>query len=344
MSYWDYMRSPASARLLLDFGLERGMSESQMLAGSKLDLRQLGDANVEITAAQELRIGDNLHRLAGRTAWLGMEIGWRYNFSVYGLWGYGLISSATVGEGVALALRYLPLTFAFCDINFQMDKDSVILTFDCPDIGPDLRHFMLERDMVAACVLLRELAGPDFHLSGFNLEHRAMNEVPVFNRVKALLGVVPKLGCSKNLISFDATYLARKLPQANPTTSAMCEQLCQQLMKSRRVKLATSSSVSHYLNVLPANTARSLPELARMTNVSVRTLKRKLKGEGTSYRELSINARKGLAAEMLLDSSASVSDVAEGLGFGDLSTFSQAFKRWYGVSPSHFKRRLQHPT
>jgi AraC-like DNA-binding protein len=45
--------------------------------------------------------------------------------------------------------------------------------------------------------------------------------------------------------------------------------------------------------------------------------------------------RQQRALALLEDTSLSMSEIAERLGFSDLSSFSQAFKRWFGVSPSH---------
>jgi AraC-like DNA-binding protein len=339
MSYWDYKRSPASARLLLDFGLERGLTAPQVLAGTQLSLRQLGDANAEISAAQELRIIANLIRLTHNEPWLGMEVGWRYSFSVYGFWGYGLISSATVGDAVSLAMRYVPLTFAFADITLQADKQLVTMHFVGPELARASQEFVVERDMIATCVLLRELVGPDFEVTTFKLTHRTRRTTPTFNRVKTFLGQTPKLGAEANVIQFDSAYLSRVLPQANPITAAMCEQMCEQLLQRRSAHVATATSVSHYLSVLPANQVPSLTEIARLKNTSARTLKRKLQSEGTSYRHLVAESRKEVAGEMLGDATLTITQVAERLGFSDLSTFSQAFKRWYGVSPRAFRRQ-----
>ncbi|HIH2748977.1 TPA: AraC family transcriptional regulator, partial [Burkholderia lata] len=56
MSFWDFTRSPASARLLVDFGDERGVPHTTLLAGTGLADAQLDDPKVEVTAAQELRL------------------------------------------------------------------------------------------------------------------------------------------------------------------------------------------------------------------------------------------------------------------------------------------------
>ena len=66
MSFWDFTRSPASARLLVDFGDERGVPHTTLLAGTGLADAQLDDPKVEVTAAQELRLTGNLLRALGR--------------------------------------------------------------------------------------------------------------------------------------------------------------------------------------------------------------------------------------------------------------------------------------
>ncbi|MBL3940447.1 AraC family transcriptional regulator, partial [Bacteroides thetaiotaomicron] len=81
MSFWDFTRSPASARLLVDFGDERGVPHTTLLAGTGLADAQLDDPKVEVTAAQELRLTGNLLRALGRAQGLGFEVGLRYHFS-----------------------------------------------------------------------------------------------------------------------------------------------------------------------------------------------------------------------------------------------------------------------
>lgn len=47
---------------------------------------------------------------------------------------------------------------------------------------------------------------------------------------------------------------------------------------------------------------------------------------------------RGATTEALLkDGELALGEIAERVGFADLSTFSQAFKRWYGVAPSTFR-------
>ncbi|WP_259697768.1 helix-turn-helix transcriptional regulator [Pseudomonas protegens] len=78
--------------------------------------------------------------------------------------------------------------------------------------------------------------------------------------------------------------------------------------------------------------------MARLSRTSVRTLKRRLQEEGTSYRQLQSQHRSARALELLGNPALSLTQIAERLGFSDLSSFSQSFKRWFGVAPSAYRQ------
>ncbi|MGY2487989.1 AraC family transcriptional regulator ligand-binding domain-containing protein [Cupriavidus sp. CP313] len=340
MNFWDFTRSPASARLLVDFGVERGLSAPGLLAGSGLSALQLGDPNVEVTAEQELSVVSNLLRqLKQPSGGLGFEVGARYHFSTYGLWGYGLIASATAADALALALRFLPLTYAFTAPSYHEDGTLGVLGFAEPDLAGDLRRFLVERDMAAAAVLLREVCGDAFSLARFTLK---ANRVPMGQAseiVRRVFGMSPDTSARLNSLAFDRALLSRPLPQADPVTVSMCEQMCGRLMESRRVRAGAAATIRQYLNVVPGAMSSTLEDMARLMNTSQRTLKRRLQDEGTSYRTLLAEARGGFAKQLLLDHSLTLTEIAVRLGFSDLSSFSQAFKRWYGVAPTTFRDR-----
>ncbi|WP_322024273.1 AraC family transcriptional regulator [Burkholderia sp. BCC1977] len=339
MSFWDFTRSPASARLLVDFGDERGVPRTKLLAGTGLADAQLDDPNVEVTAAQELRLSGNLLRALGRAPGLGLEVGQRYHFSAYGVWGYGLIASATARDALALAMRFLPLTYAFTVITYREEPDIGVLNFSAPELEANLSRFLVERDMAAAAVLLQEIGGGDFALSRFTMQAPSAS-ASAFAPAPRIAGVEPAFGARANSLAFDHAFLDRPLPHANPLTVSMCEQMCGQLVDARRARVGTSEMVRQYLTATPGNVPFSLEDMARLMNTSPRTLKRRLQEEGTTFRVLLAQARGAMAETLLGDARLSLTDVAERLGFSDLSSFSQAFKRWYGVPPGTYRSGL----
>lgn len=335
MSFWNFTRSAASARLAIEFGQEYGLAAAALLAGTRLSFEQLSDPNVELSANQELAVIRNLLRQLKYMPGLGLKLGMRYHFSAYGIWGYGLISSATLGDALALALRFMPLTYAYTRITFHEEGELGIITFGEPDLPIEMRRFLVERDMAAATVLLQETAGSDFALSRLTLA-APTTHAHIISRIG---GVRPEFGAAANMLAFKLSWLSKPLPQADASTLTMCQQMCRQLLERRRTRMGTAMLVREYLGVARGGMEQNLAQLARLLNTSERTLKRRLKEEGTSFRILLAAARGDMAQELLQDASLTLTDIADQLGFSDLSSFSQAFKRWYGIAPSQFRGR-----
>lgn len=343
MRFWDFDRSPASARLMLDFGETRGVTRAALLSGTGLSAPRLDDPEAEITAAQELRMAANLANLLEAAPGLGFELGRQYDFATFGIWGDGLLASATVAEAVAFALRFLPLTYAFTAIAFRDAGALAVLTFGAPPLSDRaLTQFLVERDMGAAAALLAGMVGEDFALARFWMQggDTALAGAAAAH-VAGAASAELNFGARWNGLAVEPALLARPLPRANPVTAAVYEQMCKKLIERRRVHLGTATMVRHYLHATSDTAPFSLDEMARLLHVSTRTLKRRLHEEGTTFQTLLDEARGALARALLGDPRLTLSEIADLLRFSDLSSFSQAFKRWHGMAPRTYRANLQ---
>lgn len=81
-----------------------------------------------------------------------------------------------------------------------------------------------------------------------------------------------------------------------------------------------------------------MADVAAELHVDVRTLRRHLAAEGTSYRTLVDEVRHQRALELLVHD-VPVAEVAAELGYSETATFSRSFRRWEGVQPSRRRGR-----
>lgn len=334
MNFWEFARSPASVRLLVEFAHARQISTARLLVDTQLTPAQLADPDMTISASQELTVITNLLRLVRHESGIGLQLGLTYNLSAYGILGYGLLSSATGTDAIALARRFLPLTYAFASIGHRRDKALDVLTIEpLPELPASVKRFVVERAMGASARLLRDILGGNFVLTSFGFRYADAPTAATRTPAK-VFGVAIQYGAASNALAIAHERLAEALPQANPATAAMCERMCSELLARRRTRLDTSTFVREHLTALRGGQAPQLHDIAGLLNTSERTLKRRLNQEGTSFRELAATARRTKADTLIAAGRLTMTEIAAELGFSDLSTFSQAYKRWTGTAPS----------
>ncbi|MDW4551585.1 helix-turn-helix domain-containing protein [Defluviimonas sp. D31] len=82
-----------------------------------------------------------------------------------------------------------------------------------------------------------------------------------------------------------------------------------------------------------------IKHLAQRLDVHPKSLQRNFTRLGTSFQEIRDKVRRERALEILdRDSSALNEEIAELLGFSSAASFSRAFKRWTGVTPTEFRK------
>src|SRR5271166_1584656 len=142
----------------------------------------------------------------------------------------------------------------------------------------------------------------------------------------------------ENTVGIDPSVLDLPLPQANEHTTAIAQAQCRELLARRHARAGLAGRVRDQL-VARAADPPGLSQVAAALNVSDRTLRRRLAGEGVSFRGLLDEIREQLAEELLVTGGLPVAEVAERLGYLEVSSFSQAFRRWKGVGPRAYRAR-----
>lgn len=94
------------------------------------------------------------------------------------------------------------------------------------------------------------------------------------------------------------------------------------------------------LSLLLCHGEANKERLAELLCVSPRTLQRRLKEQGTSFRELLQDLRKQLSEKHFLYSDATCYELGFALGYQDYKQFHRAFKNWFGVTPEQYRLQL----
>jgi len=92
--------------------------------------------------------------------------------------------------------------------------------------------------------------------------------------------------------------------------------------------------------VLEREPRQTLQEAAKSLGMSDRTLQRRLAGEGTTFQQQQAQATVRAAQRLLLESCASITQVAVDLGYASPQQLATLFRRQVGEAPTSWRKRL----
>jgi AraC-like DNA-binding protein len=338
MTTWspDMQHRMFASRVLCDVAKERGVATPDVLAGTWIAPADLTDPNAVVTAWDEVAL---VRRLLGRLpddVGVGIDVGRRFTLTHLGLFGFAVMSCSTLRELLTIGMRYFALSMFHIDIRLFEGADRCMLELNVDHLPADVRRFFVERDVASILATTTGFVLP----AVMKYADQVSADVAIDEDVlRPLLELIPvenvAFGRAHNRLHFPRAMLDEPLPQADPHTLEMCIAQCDVLMQRSEQRRGITAVVRTKLfrdsGVFP-----TLPEVAAELDMHPRTLRRQLAAEGTSFRALVNETRSALAVDLLCNVGLTVEQVSKRLGYTDPSTFSHAFKRWYGTAPSTY--------
>lgn len=109
------------------------------------------------------------------------------------------------------------------------------------------------------------------------------------------------------------------------------------ILTHRDYRSSIASQVREILDRGPAGHRPTVSDIAGELAVSPQTLRRKLRDEGTSAREIKEQVLRDAAIASLVRGEETVTALSRRLGFSEPSAFSRAFRRWTGSPPGSYQ-------
>ena len=278
------------------------------------------------------------YHLTGRTD-LAFEVGRLIKLNSHDLMGYGMLSCRDLDHLLRFTSRYFHFHNELFTMRYRRWPERAEAVFS-PVAAMPLKtmHFVMELIAVSIENQLRILFGSD--TAPYDI--RIGMAPPAHHARYATLGPArfhfDERAMPAVTLVLDSALLDRPLPMAAPDVVEQVEERMQNLQR----RPAPDTGWGEYITMLLRETQGqqvTLDDIARRMNISARTIDRNLKKEHLQFRELSQQVRFELARELLVQPGATVSRVAEQLGFSATPNFSRAFRNHTGVSPGEFQKQ-----
>lgn len=321
------------SQVMINFAESLGVDKDTCLQGTGIEDEALMDGEALIRRDQEVRLIENLIQALPDTPALGLRLGLQYNVATFGIWGFALSTSRTLRDAMRTALRYLPLSTAYCRFDTFDDDDFFGIALDPEPIPQHLRQFLLERDLATAVNLVRELS-----LSGLSVARiEFQGPAPLYaDFIEEILGVTPTYNSQRTAMMMAAQMADKPLPTFNARLVTMLNDQCRLQLEQRQTSGLAGLVRQQILG--PLGLVATLDEVSSALAMSSRSLRRKLEQEGTSFRTLMGEERRQTAIQVLNGSDMKLDELAIHLGYTDTASFTRAFRRWMGVSPGEYRR------
>lgn len=324
----------AITQVMVNFAARYGVDADTCLLGTGMTMAQLRDGDTLIDREQEMRLIENLILALPDVPALGFELGLQYNIATFGIWGFALRISRTLREACLMAMRYIPLSTAYCTLSVASDDDEFSVIADPDPIPRHLRQFLLERDTGTAINLLKELSLAGVRVKRLEYQGRAPEHA---DRIEALCGVAPRYGSTRNAVVLRREDAEIPLPMYDAHLVRLLEDQCRTQLERRQVGGVTGQVRQLLLG--PLGLVATLEDVAQHLAMAPRSLRRRLDAEGTRFRDLVEGERRQLAQQLLEGTEMKLDEMALQLGYGDTPSFTRAFRRWFGQSPGEYRKR-----
>ena len=248
--------------------------------------------------------------------------------------GFSLMVSASLRDAWLRTQRYYKVVSDVLDIHIQQgSNESALCYVKVP--GKEYATEAIDAFVATMVKLSTDITGGSAKPTKILLERKEPKQSDCF-KVSLACDIYFESGC--NEIYYKNEDLDRILTAANRDIALKNDEVVQSYL-SRLLKQSLSRQVTEKIIMLLAMGEPSQEVIANELHLSSRQLQRKLKEESSSFRGLLEEVRKDLAKNYLARPQQSVIEIAFQLGFQDPSNFTRAFKRWFGVSPTSFRKQ-----
>jgi AraC-like DNA-binding protein len=305
-----------------------GEDPAEIFDSVGIDPTTLRESNARLPVAAcnaaWLRASTRIHDPA-----FGVHYGEHWRPAMFGSLGYAWLASVSLRRALHRASEYFDMLIERGSLEVKDLDDGQVLValsyrgnaFTLPALADSLLSTLVK--------LCRISCGDDFNPSEILLFHSAPPDPSAyFSYFKCPV----RFDADVDGIVLPQAILDEPLPGGNKAIAAMIDQetvrYLGQLDRSKVVERVQAAITERLASGRVASET-----VAADLHVSNRTLNRQLQAEGTTFKAVMDKTRQKLADAYLAESQ-SITQIAFSLGFSDQTSFTRAYKRWTGQTPS----------
>ncbi len=311
---------------------QHGVPQNQLYAHAGIDPPQEAEEYARIPAQDMRKLWTSAAQLT-RNPDIGFEAGMSVQPATLKALGLSWLASRCLLDGLKRFCDFSKLISNKYHFALVVQLDTV--SVQAVDLYPSMRTAVHGLDFAAALIIqmcrltAAEMISPQLAIIPKPLwtQRRAVY-------IKELLGCDVEISSQTCTMVFSRDVLNKPLLTASDELTAVNDEILRRHFQQSSTSYSEAVKAQLLKNNSYHNVAQS--EVASRLHMSSKTLQRRLADEDETFSSLQDDTREALAKNYLAKQHYSMKKTALLLGFSSTSAFSNAFKRWTGVSPSAF--------
>ena len=322
---------------IFDILVEQGYPADEVLRNVNLAVDEVHSPTSRISLTELMTACKNAIRLSSDPH-LPYRIGTSIHISAYGMYGFAILCCPDFRKMMAFAEMYHALAAPLATIEFT-EKDGFASWTIEPHAraatDPQIYRFITEMQIGIHISLMRDVMGPSFAPDEIRLSYP---EADGFGLPADQIGCRLSFAGKTNQIVFRSAWLNQAANLGNRTTYPAVVALCDDLLSELKSRVGVAGEIRALL-LRDIAAPPTLAAIAKILEVSDRSLRRQLREQGISFRDLLDELRMQIALKYLRTTRLANEDIALALGFSDAANFRRAFRRWTNKSPSDIRTK-----
>jgi AraC-like DNA-binding protein len=314
---------------------ELGYDPRPIFESAGFKLEQFSDPDITISFVDASRLLALCVETTGRQEF-GLLLGMPVRTSSLGIAGLLLQAAPNVGKALGDLVRHFELHDQGGVVTLIIGDDITLFGYAVYQREAQALSQIYDLSISIACNIMRDLCGEDWNPSEVLLSRPSPADPGPY---KKFFRAHLHFNASHNAIAFPSRWLKHQLPGADPLLHRYLEAEAQNHNSQCNPDLVRQ--LDRALRKLLVTQTFSAANAASLLHMHERTLNRRLREEGTSFRQELDKTRFEVAKQFLAESEIPLKKLAAILGYSDKSAFSRAFKRWSGTTPGI--SRVRHP-
>lgn len=269
----------------------------------------------------------------------GLLMGEATPLEAYGIVADLMKSAADVRAALKLMCRFMTLADGGGLLTLSEINQFASFSYTVYEPGVERAEVLCDNALAVSFSVLRTLCGHKWlpHEILFS-RSRPADIQPYINLFKAPL----RFDVEQAAVVFKCAWLDAPLATADPARLQILEAKARALEAGETGDLL--AQVRRVVRRQLLTGGCSMHAVAAELGMHRRTLDRHLHRHGVGFKALSDEVRHEVARQLLADTAMPVIAIAQSLHYAGPSAFTRAFRRWSGITPTHWRESARRPS